>query len=315
MKQPASPPTAHSFALERRVALAVISIPFFVFVFAVFYFWNRGLSLVDITLLLVMYLISGLGITAGFHRFFTHNSFKTTKSITLLLGIAGSMAAQGPLLLWASAHRRHHQFSDHDGDPHSPHLSGKGLWGAIKGLWRSHVGWMLTYDLEDWVLYVPDLIRNRQTCWIHKTYFLWVLAGLLLPALAGGLITQSWYGAFTGFIWGGLVRVFMVHHITWSVNSICHYYGSYPFATKDESRNNFWVALPSLGEGWHNNHHAFPTSARHGLFWWQIDITYLFIQSLACMGLAVDVKLPKRQTIQAKRLEIDDAVNTEQCKV
>lgn len=291
----------HSFTLERRVALFVILIPFVAFLFAIFYFWNRGLSPLDFSLMMLMYIITGLGITAGFHRYFTHNSFQAPIGMALFLGIAGSMAVQGPLLLWASAHRRHHQYSDMEGDPHSPHLSGNCVWGALKGLWLSHVGWMLKYDLDDWILYVPDLARNRLTYWIHKTYMLWILMGIAFPALIGGLFTLSWQGAFTAGLWAGLVRIFFVHHITWSVNSICHYYGSYPYKTNDESRNNFWVALLSFGEGWHNNHHAFPTSARHGLWWWQIDFAYMFIVMLSYFGLTSNVKLPKPEALHTKR--------------
>lgn len=296
-----------SFTLERRVALIVIVVPFIGFLYAMYHFWGNGFSAVDLGLFILFATIHELGVTAGYHRYFTHNSFKASKGLTLFLGIAGSFAVQGPLLLWVAAHRKHHQYSDQHGDPHSPHLSGDGVWGALQGLWHSHTGWMLKYDLDDWVFYVPDLIRNKQTYWIHQTYLWWITLGLLLPALLGGWITQSWQGALSGFLWGGIFRVFLGHHITWSVNSICHYFGSQSFHTKDESRNNFIIALLSFGEGWHNNHHAFPTSARHGLYWWQIDMAYWFILIMSYLGLASDVKLPKQHTIESKRIVLEEA--------
>lgn len=295
-----------SFTVERRVALIVIVVPFIGFIYTLYYFWGNGLNLVDMLLLFAFAVIHEFGVTAGYHRYFTHNSFKASKGLTYFLGITGSMTVQGPLLLWVAAHRKHHQFSDHHGDPHSPHLNGSGVWGALKGLWHSHTGWMLNFDLDDWVFYVPDLIRNKQTYWIHKTYLWWVSLGLVLPALLGGVISQSWQGALSGFLWVGLTRIFLGHHFTWSVNSICHFFGSQPFHTKDESRNNFLVALLSFGEGWHNNHHAFPTSARHGLFWWQIDIAYWFIVCMSYLGFASDVKLPKQQAIESKRILLDE---------
>lgn len=299
-----------SFQLERRVALIVIVIPFIGFLYTMYYFWGNGFSAVDLGLVVVLGLSHTLGVTSGFHRLFTHNSFKASKGLTYFLGIAGSMTVQGPLLLWVAAHRKHHQHSDHTGDPHSPHLGGKGVWGALKGLWHSHTGWMLKYDMDDWVFYVPDLIRNKQTYWIHKTYLWWVTLGLLLPTLIGGCLSQSFQGALSGFLWGGMFRICVGHHITWSVNSICHYFGSQPFNTKDESRNNFIIALLSFGEGWHNNHHAFPTSARHGLFWWQIDVAYWFILFMSYLGLASDVKLPKQQVVESKRnsLKVTEAL-------
>jgi stearoyl-CoA desaturase (delta-9 desaturase) len=239
-----------------------------------------------------MYHVTGLGVTVGYHRLFTHRSFETVWPIRLALGILGSMAVQGPLLKWVAVHRRHHQHSDEVGDPHSPHLHGPGFFAMLRGLVHAHTGWLFSPDFAGMERYVRDLSSDRMLLAISKLFPLWVLIGLLIPAALGGLLTLTWYGVLAGFIWGGLVRIFLVHHMTWSINSVCHLWGGRPFRSQDHSRNNLIFGIIGFGEGWHNNHHAFPTSARHGLRWWQIDMTYLIIRTLKAVKLAWKVRLP-----------------------
>ncbi len=277
---------------ERQAAVLVVVLPLVGFAAAVAWLWERGISGVDLALCLGMAACTMLGITAGFHRQFTHRSFEAPAAVRWLLGIAGSMAAQGPVLFWAACHRRHHQHSDTEEDPHTPAGTPATLLGRLRGLWHAHVGWMFCHEPEPWGRYVPDLLRDPVAFRLNRTYPLWVLLGMALPAVLGGLWAGSWAGAWSGLCWGGLARVFLVHHATWSINSICHAYGSAPYGTDDHSKNNVVCALLAFGEGWHNNHHAFPTSARHGLEWWQLDVTYLVIRFLERLGLAWAVKTP-----------------------
>jgi len=242
----------------------------------------RGASALDLVLFAGFYFATQLGITAGFHRLFAHGSFDTTPVIKTLLIAAGSMAAQGSLLFWVAAHRRHHQFSDRPGDPHSPDLD---------GFWHAHVGWMFTYVPEaDWARTVPDLLKDDHIFGVSRHYVAFVLAGLAAPAAIAGVATWSGEGALDGLLWGGLVRVFCAHHATWAVNSVCHRFGQRPQTTRDRSRNVPALALITLGESWHNNHHARPASARHGFTTWQVDPTYAFIRLLERSGAAWDVR-------------------------
>lgn len=276
-------------AMEQRVAAASIILPWAGLVAAIAFSATRGWLWTDAGMLLFFYLVTQLGITAGFHRLYAHRSFDTTPLIRFLLGAAGSMAIQGPLLFWVAVHRRHHQHSDRPGDPHSPHLPATGP----AGLFHAHVGWMFGHAPEDWARYVPDLLKDESAFRTNHQYSWFALGGLILPAAIGGFVAESWQGAIRGFLWGGLVRVFFVHNATWAVNSICHRFGRRPWATADQSRNHLICALATLGEGWHNNHHAFPTSARHGLRWWELDVTWSMIHLLEKMRLAWDVKLPR----------------------
>jgi stearoyl-CoA desaturase (delta-9 desaturase) len=286
--------------LERQVAVVTVVVPFLALGVGVFLLWGKAVSVLDLILCAVMYVITAFGLTMGFHRFFTHRSFKCVRPMAAFLGIAGSMAAQGPVLFWVACHRRHHQCSDDAGDPHSPHAFGGGFMGVLRGWWHAHMGWMLTHKPENYRRLVGDLLRDRQVVTINRHYFVWVAVGLLIPAVLGGAISQTWWGCFTGLLWGGLVRMFFVHHCTWSVNSICHLFGRTPFETSDESRNNALCAMLTLGEGWHNNHHAFPSSARHGLMWWQLDVVYITVCVLRLFGLAWDVHLPSREQMAAR---------------
>jgi stearoyl-CoA desaturase (delta-9 desaturase) len=237
----------------------------------------------------------------GYHRLFTHKSFKCVAPIRAALCIAGSMAAQGPVIFWVACHRKHHMYSDEADDPHSPHFAGGGLKGLLLGWWHSHVGWMLHHAPENYFRLAPDLLRDKLVVRLSKLYFVWVAAGIVIPGIVGGLVTRTAMGCVTGMLWGGLARIFIVHHTTWSINSICHMFGSAPFGSEDESRNNVACALLTFGEGWHNNHHAFPTSARHGLFWWQLDLVYLMIRGLERLGLATDIRVPDKAQIEARR--------------
>jgi stearoyl-CoA desaturase (Delta-9 desaturase) len=274
-------------------AFAVV-LPFAGLVAAIALLWGWGLTWVDVGLLVGLYLLTGLGITVGFHRLLVHRSFDTYPAVKFVLAVLGSMAVQGGVLKWAANHRRHHQHSDTPDDPHSPYRFGTGILSRLRGFWHSHVGWTFTPDPAGLARYVRDLHRSRTLRAADKLFVGWVVLGLLVPAILGGLLTESWIGAVRGLLWGGLVRVFLVHHVTWSVNSIGHLWGSRPHKSSDQSRDNFLLGILALGEGWHNSHHAFPTSARHGLRWWQPDISYFVIRLLAVIGLAWNVRLPTR---------------------
>jgi stearoyl-CoA desaturase (delta-9 desaturase) len=289
---PDNAPPAERLSLAGRVATFLgITVPFLSLAAGVALFWGWGFSWVHLGLLLGMYLATAVGITVGFHRLFTHRSFETHPAVRFTLAALGSMAVQGNLLKWVALHRRHHQHSDQPDDPHTPHHSGAGVWGLIRGAWHAHIGWAFDADLVDLPRYVKDLSHSRSLRVASALFPLWAVLGLAIPTALGGLLTWSWTGCLLGLIWGGLVRVFLVHHVTWSINSACHIWGTRPFPSGDHSRNNFLFGVLALGEGWHNNHHAFPTSARHGLRWWQIDASYWVIRALAAVGLAWDVKL------------------------
>jgi stearoyl-CoA desaturase (delta-9 desaturase) len=274
-----------------------VVVPFLGLLAAIYFLWGRGFSWVDLGLLLGMYALTGLGITVGYHRLFTHRAFETTRIVQFIFAGLGSMALQGSLLWWVATHRRHHQHSDTPDDPHSPHHQGHRIFGWLKGAWHAHVGWVFKPDPPNLSRYVRDLHQYRSVRVASALFPVWVVLGLLVPAALGGLLTGSWMGALFGLLWGGLARIFLVHHVTWSVNSVCHLWGRQPFKKGDHSRNNFLFGILALGEGWHNNHHAFPTSARHGLRWWQIDISYWLIRTLALFGLAWNVKVPDRRML------------------
>jgi stearoyl-CoA desaturase (delta-9 desaturase) len=278
----------------RIATLITVTLPFLGLLAAFVLLWGQGFTWVDLVLLLGMYALTGLGITVGFHRLFSHRSFETSRVVQFILAVLGSMAVQGPVLRWVALHRRHHQYSDEDGDPHSPHHSGHGILGLLRGLWHSHVGWLFNAEPPGLLRYVKDLRQSKPVRAASALFPVWVLLGLLIPAGLGWLLEGSWLGALFGLVWGGLARIFLVHHVTWSVNSVCHLWGKKPYRSHDESRNNLLFGILALGEGWHNNHHAFPTSARHGLRWWQIDISYWTIRFLALLGLAWDVRVPAK---------------------
>ena len=267
--------------------------------------WGGALYWHDLAVFAVTYVVTGLGITVGFHRLFTHRSFKTSRALRALFGVLGSMAVEGPLIDWVATHRKHHRYSDHPGDPHSPHVGHAPGWrGELSGLGHAHLGWMLRgKDMANPRRYAKDLLADRDLRFISRTFPLWVAAGLALPFGLGWILTGSLAGALTGLLWGGAVRIFVLHHVTFSINSLCHAYGRRPFATRDQARNLAWLAPLAFGEAWHNNHHAFPTSARHGLSRWQIDPGGWLIGGLERCHLVWGVVRisPKRQESKRRR--------------
>lgn len=279
--------------LWKFLRILVIGLPPIGVLVAMVALWGGWFRPVDLAMFVSLYLLTGFGITVGFHRLFTHRSFKASPLTVWTLGILGSMAIEGTLVWWVATHRRHHRHSDDEDDPHSPHSRRRpGLVGAALGFLHAHIGWSFQKNCLDTDMrrYAPDLLRDRRAMAINNLFPLWVVIGFVLPAAIGWLADPGWRGAFLGLLWGGLVRVFMVHHVTWSVNSACHIWGKKDHDTGDESRNNALFGLLALGEGWHNNHHAFPTSARHGLKWWQVDFSWWVIRALAVLGLARDLK-------------------------
>jgi stearoyl-CoA desaturase (delta-9 desaturase) len=284
--------------LERYANLGAVIVPFIAFLGAIALLWNQYVGWTDIAILVTMYLATAIGVTVGYHRLFTHRAFDAVAPVRYTLAVLGSMAVQGPLIDWVADHRKHHAFADDEGDPHSPHGHGSGLRGALRGLYYAHMGWLsVTQGQAEKRRFAADLLEDRVLRKISRS-FLWLLgAGLVIPALLGYALTGTLKGALTGYLWGGLVRIFFVHHVTWSINSVCHFFGRRRFQTDDQSTNVFWLALPSLGESWHHNHHAFPRSAKHGLRWWEIDLSGLFILGLQKLGLASNVVTisPERQ--------------------
>ncbi|HEX8648101.1 MAG TPA: fatty acid desaturase [Thermoleophilaceae bacterium] len=271
--------------------LLFLIVPLLGLVAAIVLLWNDLVHTSDLVLLVVMYTLSGLGITIGFHRLLTHRAFKTSPRLRHAWAVLGSIGVEGPVIHWVADHRKHHAFADEEGDPHSPHVGhGSGLRGALKGLWHAHTGWLFTTaGKADMKRYAPDLLEDPTMRWINRHFLPIALAGIALPALIGGLVVGSLTGALTGLLWGGLARVFLMHQFTLSINSVAHSWGRRAYETTDKSRNVAWLAIPSFGEGWHNNHHAFPTSAYHGLRPWQLDISGLLITGMEKAGLAWDV--------------------------
>ena len=294
----------HTMTRTTKVAnLGAVVIPFLATLAAILLFWNRVVSGTDLAILAAMYVVTAAGITVGFHRMLTHRSFRTHKPTEYLFAMIGSMAVQGSVIAWVADHRKHHAHTDVDGDPHSPHVGhGDGLGGVLGGLWHAHTGWLLSEQgRADWKRYAPDLYEDQGMRRINRYFVPLVVLGLAIPTLAGYLLTGTLLGAATGLLWGGLVRVFFVHHVTWSVNSVCHFLGSRRFEVEDQSTNVFWLALPSLGESWHHNHHAFPRSAVHGLRRWELDPSALLIAAMEKVGLAWNVIRipPERQAAKA----------------
>ncbi|MDR6116517.1 MULTISPECIES: fatty acid desaturase [unclassified Sphingomonas] len=277
---------------ERQLAWLTVGIPTLGAIAALAIAWVRGIGWLEIGALTSMYFITALGVEVGMHRFFSHRAFQAGPLVTAWFGITGSMAAQGPILFWAATHRQHHAFTDTEGDPHSPRPLGEGFVANVKGWWHAHLGWLFSLRRQNWSAFVPDLLRDRQMMWLNQHYYVWILLGLLAPALVCGLISHSLAGALTGFLWGGLLRIFLVDHATWCINSFAHRTGRREHSTRDTSRNVFWLALPTVGGGWHNNHHAFPALAHTGLKPWQFDVGGLFIELLASLGLVWGVKRP-----------------------
>ena len=288
---------------EKLVNLGAVVVPFAATIAALALLPASVVNPADLGIAAALYVIIALGITVGYHRLLTHRSFATSKPLEYAFAAIGSMAVQGPVIGWVADHRKHHAHTDRDGDPHSPHVGhGRGVAGVLRGLWHAHVGWLLeSQGRADWKRYAPDLYEDRGMRWLSRHFVALIAAGLAIPALAGYAVSGTLLGAATGLLWGGLVRVFFLHHVTWSINSVCHFLGSRRFETDDESRNVFWLALPSLGEAWHHNHHAFPRSAVHGLRRFELDPSALVIAALERAGLAWNVVRisPERQAAKA----------------
>jgi stearoyl-CoA desaturase (delta-9 desaturase) len=295
-------PVEHE-ALHRTITGLITVVPFLLLGIAAWQVWDRLLGWHDLVVFGVTYVLCGLGVTVGFHRHLTHRSFKTSRPVRAILAAVGSAAIEGPVISWVADHRKHHAFSDEEGDPHSPHVDhGRGLGGALRGLFHAHVGWLFIHTQRgSKQRYAPDLLNDPVIRLIDRTFVLWVALGLLFPfgfgMALGGTVTDG----LTGLLWGGGVRIYVLHHVTYSINSLCHVFGRRPFQTGDESRNLAWLALPTFGEAWHNNHHAFPTSAVHGLGRWQFDPSAAVIYLLERLGLVWDVVRvpPERQRAKA----------------
>jgi stearoyl-CoA desaturase (Delta-9 desaturase) len=290
--------------LDRAITGAITALPPALLLFAGWQMWNHELRWRDLAILLAMYVPIGLGVTVGFHRLLTHRSFKTGRALRALLTVLGTMAVEGPVISWVADHRKHHAYSDRFGDPHSPHVDRGGGWrGALRGLVHAHVGWLFDHSQRgSRERFAPDLLADPVVSLVDRTFVLWSALGLAIPFALGALVGGSVAAGFEGMLWGGAVRILVLHHVTYSINSLCHFFGRRRFATDDHSRNLRWLAPLSLGEAWHNNHHAFPTSAFHGIGRRELDISGLVIAALERAGLAWDVQRIATGRLAAKTL-------------
>ncbi|TMM27031.1 MAG: acyl-CoA desaturase [Actinobacteria bacterium] len=290
--------------LLRRIVTAIgVSIPMIGVLIALGLFWGVAVRPVDLALLFVFYTLTGVGISVGYHRLFTHSAFQTSAAMRGALAILGSFALEGGVIGWACEHRKHHAYSDVEGDPHSPHVSGPGVKGKVKGLWHAHMGWFFSTKgmAETELRFRRDLDADPVLKTVDRLYFLWILLTLGIPFAVGYAVGGTLWLGFEAMVWGGLVRIFLGHHITWSINSICHMFGSRPYKARDESRNNFLLALPSFGESWHNNHHAFPASAIFGIDRGQLDLGALTIRLFERLGLVWNVNAPNESQRALRR--------------
>jgi stearoyl-CoA desaturase (Delta-9 desaturase) len=275
-----------------RIITGIVTVtPFLALGIACWQTWSDLLHWRDVLVFGLMYIATGLGVTVGFHRLFTHRSFATSRPVRAVFGVLGSAAIEGPVISWVADHRKHHAFADREGDPHSPHVDHGGGWGgAVKGLLHAHVGWLFIHTHRGAKeRYAPDLMKDPVMRFVDRTFILWALGGLGLAFCLGFAIGGTVEAGLAGLLWGGGVRMLVVHHVTYSINSLCHFFGRRNFATPDQSRNLLWLALPTFGESWHNNHHAFPTSAAHGMRKHEIDVSAMVIRALEAVGLAWNV--------------------------
>ncbi len=292
--------------LDRFASAIVTAAPPLMLAIGMYFGWiGNLLNWQDLLILAVMYAGIGTGITVGFHRLLTHRSFKCSRLMRAGFAALGSAAAEGPVIDWVATHRRHHQYSDVDGDPHSPHLHGSGFTGALRGLVHAHLGWVFTdMEVADERRYAKDLLADPMIRFVNDTFVLWVIAGLAAAFGLGVALTGTVTGGLTALLWGGAARIFLMHHATFSINSLCHFFGRHEYDTGDESRNLAWLAIPTWGEAWHNNHHAFPTSYRHGLRRWQLDPSAAIIRFLEMTGLVWDVVRVDPERRAAKPLAV-----------
>jgi stearoyl-CoA desaturase (delta-9 desaturase) len=288
--------------LEQVLLTIFLVIPFLAIFGSIPLTWGWGVSARDLIIAGVMYAVTGLGITVGFHRYLTHRSFAARRPVRIALAIAGSMALQASPTQWVADHRRHHRFSDKEGDPHSPWRYGTSARALTKGFFHAHVFWLYDWEKTDEIKYAPELVADPDISFISRTFPLWVGVSLVAPALVGGLVGWSWQAAVTAFVWGSLLRICLLHHVTFAINSVCHITGRRPFRTKDRSHNVWWLALLSFGESWHNFHHAEPTSARHGVGFFEIDTSAMLIKVMEKLRWISDVRWPDSAMISRRRV-------------
>ncbi len=295
-------PSSGESALQKWAVLAITVIPLVGLVSAIVSVWGWGVSARDLWIAFGLYVVTGLGITVGYHRLLTHKSFDAPPSVRAAWAVAGSLAVQGSCIEWVATHRRHHAYSDKYGDPHSPHVQAEeGLKGTLKGLWHAHVGWLWRPAGTVAETWAPDLLAEEKVNKVNQAFpWLILISFLIAPVLGFVLGGFSIKAAVTAFLWGSLARIWLLHHVTWAINSICHYFGTKPFDSHDEARNNPVLGILAFGEGWHNAHHAFPASARHGLRWWEFDSSWLVIKGMELVGLARNVKLPSETHLRAR---------------
>jgi stearoyl-CoA desaturase (delta-9 desaturase) len=287
---------------EKGLLAVFIVVPLLAVVAAVPFAWGWGLGWTDIAIMFVFYAVSGLGVTVGYHRHFTHGAFKAKRWLRIALGIAGGLSIEMSVIDWVAVHRRHHKYSDKEGDPHSPWRFGTDWRALSKGLLWAHMGWLFDSKRTSPDKFCPDLVADKDINRVSRLFPVWVATSLLLPAALGGLLTMSWWGVATGFFWGALVRIALLHHVTWCINSICHAMGEEEFESRDKSRNVWWLAIPSFGESWHNLHHADPTCARHGVLKGQLDSSARTIWLFEKLGWVSDVRWPNADRLAAKRI-------------
>jgi len=294
--------------LTKYANLGAVVIPFVAFVVAVVLLWNKAIGPIDLAIFFVMYIVTGLGITVGYHRLLTHRAFSVSKPVEYAFAVAGTMAVEGPPIAWVADHRKHHAHTDVEGDPHSPHV---GHGSGLKGLWFAHTGWLMkTQGSSEFRKYAPDLCEDKGMRWISRNFLLLAGVGLLIPFAAGFVLHGfSLTAALWTLLWAGFVRIFFIHHVTWSINSICHFFGRRRFDIEDQSTNVGWLALVTFGESWHHNHHAFPRSARQGLGRFELDPSAMFIWMLEKVGIARNVVriTPERQKEKLIGARVADA--------
>jgi stearoyl-CoA desaturase (delta-9 desaturase) len=293
--------------LQRRHFLLFDILPALGTIAAIFLCWWRRPTATDLTLFFVLWAATGFSLSIGYHRLFTHRAFKAATPVRMALTIFGCMAARSSMITWTAQHRRHHELADHDGDVHSPNLHGHTLFGRLRGLWYSHFTWMLEHDYPNVAYYVPDLLADKPVVAIDRMYYRWIMLGMVTPALLGGIISHSWMGALTGFLWGGVLRQFVVAQQVSALNSLTHMFGSRPFKMRDNnSHNNAMFGLITWGEGWHNNHHAFPNAAKFGFRWYQVDPGYSVICLMEKFGWVWDVRRPEPERVAAHQQKLEE---------
>ena len=273
---------------------------------SLFLVWRGEVSALDIGLLVGMYILTMTGITVGYHRYLAHKAFEAHPAVAASLTVLGAMAGQGPPIYWVANHRRHHQYSDQPGDPHSPHFQGERALKTLPGLWHAHLGWLFDKEITNASVFAKDLLKDPAIVKLNHRYMTWLILGWVIPALIGGIVTGTWWGLLSGFWWGGITRLFLSMNGGYAINSITHVYGSRPFQTREKSTNQMLVGVLTLGEGWHNNHHAFPNSAKFGLEWWQWDFGYWVIRALESGGVIWGVKAPSSEAIEAKKSTVQE---------